>query len=677
MSFPPVKYDTFALQGGVDEVTPTLQLTPGICRRASNFEASISGGYSRIAGYERYDGHDRPSNGTCIVLTCVLTGSVAVGNTVTGSVSLATGKVIALNGSDVVITRLTGGFSTNDNLLVAAVSQGTITGISGSVADGLTGSQYDNLAADEYRASIAAVPGSSSILGLVYYNSALYAFRNNAGATAAAMYKSSASGWTLINFGEEISFSNANTSVGVGDVLTQGGATATIVRVIVQTGTLLSGTNTGRLILSGRAGGAFSAGSATSTGAGALTLSGAQSAITLLPNGRFRCVVGGFGASSSSKCVYGADGVNRAFEFDGTHLVPISTGMTDDTPDLIAIHKQHLFLTFGYSLQFSGSGDPFTWSVVVGAGEIGMTDTITNILPLPGDQTSGALVVFTRRDTSVLYGTSSTTFALSTFNTGAGAVLDSSQNLEQSYMLGDYGVMSLETTKNFGNFASSSLTMTVRPFLRDRINLTTASGINRAKGQYRVFFSDGTGLYLTMKNGQFVGVMPVEYVNPVACMCEGDNQLGLSTSYFGSTNGMVYEMDLGTSFDGDDISATLEMVFNATHSHRLLKRYRKASLEVNSNDYFAFDVGYALGYAAPDVSQSAAVSYSQFLRSSYWDSFVWDSFVWDGNSILPSEVDLTGSAVNISFRISLQSDLVQPFTINTITTHYTPRRGIR
>ena len=41
---PRVLYDLIQLKGGLDQVTPTLSLPPGVVRRAANFEASITGG---------------------------------------------------------------------------------------------------------------------------------------------------------------------------------------------------------------------------------------------------------------------------------------------------------------------------------------------------------------------------------------------------------------------------------------------------------------------------------------------------------------------------------------------------------------------------------------------------------------------------------------------------------
>lgn len=674
---PPVNYDLIRLVGGLDQVTPTLSLPPGVARRAANFECSITGGYTRIAGYERYDGRPNPSDAVYNVLTCNVTGTIAVGNTLTGATSGATGKVIARSGNEVVITRQTGTFQTGENVTVSAVVQGSITAISGVVADGLTDATYRALAADDYRVDIQAVPGSGQIRGVVYYNGVVYAWRNNAGGTAMDIYKSSGTGWTAVTLPEEVSFSNANVNVGEGDTLTQGGVTATIRRVVVETGTLLSGTNTGRLIITGRAGGNFAAGAATSTGAGAVTLGGAQTQITLAPNGRVETVIANFGGGTANYRVYGADSVNRGFEFDGTYYVPLRTGMSVDTPEHVAFHKQHLFFSFGASLQFSAIGEPYSWSPILGAGELAMNGEITNLIVLPGDQSSGALGVYTRNDTSVLYGTDSSSFALSTFNTGTGAIAYTAQNLDQAYVLDDRGVMSLGTSLNFGNFTPASLTMQIRPFIQVRRNLASGSLVNREKGQYRVFFSDSTALYMTILNGKVLGSMPVQFAHPVTCCVEGEQPDGTATSFFGSTNGFVYRLDAGTSFDGAPIPSNFNLVYNSIRSPRILKRYRKASVELTGDAYAQIAFGYDLGYRTSALSQPVDETYENDLRSSYWDSMTWDEFVWDGEELKPSEIEVEGTAENMSIRISSVSAILQPFTVNSIIVHYTPRRGLR
>ena len=85
-----------------------------------------------------------------------------------------------------------------------------------------------------------------------------------------------------MNLGSEVSFTVGSGTIAVGNTLTQGGATAPINKVIITSGTLGAGTAAGRLIIGTVTGGPYAAGAAT-TAAGTLTLSGAQTAITLTP----------------------------------------------------------------------------------------------------------------------------------------------------------------------------------------------------------------------------------------------------------------------------------------------------------------------------------------------------------------------------------------------------------
>jgi hypothetical protein len=678
--FPPVNYDLIRLSGGLDQVTPTLSLRPGTMRRAANFECSITGGYTRIAGYERFDGRPAPSAALYNVLTISVASAIAVGNTVVGDTSGATGKVIYISGGTVVVTRQTGVFVAEEVLKVGGTTVGAIISIEGTVADGLTDATYKSLAADDYRADIGMVPGSGIIRGVAYYNGNVYAWRNNSGGTALAMYKSSSSGWVAVTLGIELAFDDGTTEIAEGATVVGGSSGATgVVRRVLVTGGSWGGTPhaSGRLIFTSVTG-TFQDNEHINVGGTKYALAnGINSQMTWSPNGRVQPVVANFGGGQNNRRLYFCDGVNRAFEFDGTYLVPIATGMSPDVPTRIIAHKQHLFLAFGHSLQFSAIGDAYVWDPVSGAGEIAMNDDITNLIQLPGDQTSGALGVYTDNDTSILYGSSEADFKLSNFNTGTGAYAYTAQNMDQTYALSERGVMGMSTTLNFGNFLANSMTMNIRPFIQARRNLATASVVNREKGQYRLFFSDGDGLYMTVANGKLIGSAPVQFPDPVLCACEGGNVDGPEVSYFGSDTGYVYTLDAGTSFDGANIPANITLVYNAINSPRILKRYRRASLELTGDSYAEFSFAYDLGYRTPELEQPADQVYSNDLRASYWDSFTWDNFVFDGRDLSPTEVEVTGTAENIAIRISSVSNLFKPFTLNSAIVHYTMRRGIR
>lgn len=677
---PPVKYDLVRLQGGLDQVTPMLSLPPGVCRAASNFEHSITGGYTRIAGYDRFDGRPNPSDATYLLLQITTVATISVGDTIDGVSSSAQAKVIAVDGSNYIVTRVSGTFLVGEDVEVSSVVKGEIDSILGISADPLEDAQYRLLAADDYRADIGVVPGTGSILGVAFYDGVVYAWRNNAGNTAADMYKSTSGGWVKVDLGYELKFDGGTGAINDNDVVVgaTSGATGTVKRVVLESGTWGAGTAAGRLIFASVTGTFQNNENLQVSSVTKAVADGTQAAITLAKDGRVQTTTANFGGGVINKRLYGCDGKNRAFEFDGTTYVPIKTGMSPDTPTHIAFHKQHLFLSFGYSLQFSALGDPYQWSPLLGAGELAMNDTITNLIVMPGDQSTGALGVYTRSDTSVLYGTDSSTFKLTNYNTGTGAIAYTGQVMDQAYVLDDRGVIGLSATLNFGNFTPTSLTMNLRPFVQIRRNLATASVVNREKSQYRVFFSDGTGLYLTILNGKFLGAMPVQFSHPVTCAVEGEKPDGTETCFFGSTNGYVYRLDAGTSFDGGVIPASFNLVINSIGSPRILKRYRKASVEMSGDSYAEFAFGYDLGYRSADIDQPLDQDIITNLRTGYyWDGFVWDNFVWDGSNVSPSEVEVNGTAENIAVRFTSVSALYQPFTVNSVILHYTPRRGLR
>lgn len=678
MKMPATQTEFVAFDGGLDEVTPPLLLPSGRCRSAQNFELDTQGGYTRCLGYERYSGQPSPSDADYKYIPATVTGVVANGNTVTGATSGATGVVIASAADRVVATKVTGTFASGENLTIAAVVVAVTTAVAYSAGGDSQDqvAQYHNLAADVYRADIAAVPGSGAILGLKYFAGTLYAVRNNAGGTAAAWYKSSAGGWTAVTFSEEIAFTNANASVGEGDTLTKT-ATATISRVVVRTGTLASGTNTGKLIITGRSG-SFTAGAATTTGGGSLTLSGAQTAITFLPGGRFNFRSYNFGLGER---LYGCDGVNRAFEFDGTVMVPISTGMTADTPTHVATHKNHLFLSFSNSMQHSGIGSPYTWTIVSGAGELNLGSPITAMQPMPGDNIAGgAMACFTANQTYLLYGTSSSDWQLVTQRSDIGALAYTAQFIDAAYYMDLRGVTSLGQSASFGNFEASTLSGLVRPIVNTNKGRIKDSCVIKDKNQYRVLCSGGVVLVMTLRANGVAGFMPLLLAHAMVLMDQSDSSSGEELVFYGDDAGMVYQGEVGTSFDGEPIESFLLLGFNSSKSPRVLKQYRKVVFEVSALGYAQFYCSAELDYASSSVGAVDAEIVGFGLDAPVggsWDTGVWDAGSWDGLTLLPAELPITGLAQNISIRITQFSDYHQSLTFYNGLMHYTPRRQMR
>lgn len=675
--------------GGLDQTTPALALQNGAIVDGLNFEVMLTGGYGRIPGYERYDGRAAPSEASWIVVqVAAFTNVPSVADAVSQAGSGATGVVAAVNNVAgayyMVLTQTAGTF--NDTGVVSKAGPTTIgTAIATTVSPtARQQAQYTNAAADIYRALIGAVPGSGPILGVVAatFNSTdyLYAFRNNAGGTAAALYQASPSGWVAIPLFNTVQFTAGGAATPAdGATLTQGGVTATVKRVVTQSGAW-TGTAAGAFVVTNPSGGNFAAGAATLSGGATVTLSGIQTAIVLLPDGRYQFDKGNFSGQDTTQRIYGCDGVNKAFEFDGETLAPITTGLATDAPSNIRLHKGHLFLTYGSSLLYSGPGTPFMYLPLNGGGEIATGAAITSLLTLPGAQGTAALGVYQLAGTLILYGTSDADWNLIALNTSSGAHRYSVQNLFDSFVFDDLGVITLQATLNFGNFASSALTSNMQPFILQNRTRVSASTINRTKGQYRIFFSSGAGLYLTTANQRYLGGIPVSFPNPVNVADEHTTSSGDEVSYFGSSDdqGYVYQLDRGSSFDGAEIDGFVTLAWDFLKSPRVEKRFRRTSIEVQGNSWVAIEFGYQLGYGTPRLIQPTARSFdTDFAPSPSWDDFTWDEFIWDGRTLTPTTVGLAGTAENIQVTLAVTSDYVQPFVINSLVHQYSTRRQMR
>lgn len=678
LPLPQVLFDTVVLGGGLDQVTPLLLLKPGNVIDAQNYECSVNGGYTRVSGYERFDGQQSPSESGYLAIKANITGAIAIGNVLTGVTSGAVGTVILFNGSTIILTKVTGLYVAGETLNIAGTPRAIFTefGAEWQITAALDAT-YQTLAADVYRADILPVPGTGPIRGVERFAGTVYAWRNNAGGTALALYKSSPAGWVAVSLGFQLSFT-AGLLAGIaeGDTVTglTSGANAIVKRVVLQSGSFGASTAAGRLIFSAVVGVFSAAETLRVAGTNRATCSGAQAAIALLPGGRVETEIGNCAGGANGNRIYGSDGVNKGFEFDGTTYVPITTGMVADTPNHVAVHKSQVFFSFGPSVQFSGVGLPYAWLPVVGAGEIAMPETVTAMRSLPGDQTTAAFGIYTVNAKSILYGSSSADYNLIPFPDAGGANPYSVQKMTDSYCFDSNGISGLRTSVNYGNFGSASLSLRLRPFVQQHRNLVSASAVNHEKSQYCVFFSDGYGLYTTIINGKLSGIMPMYFPNAVNCACAGERDAAQETIFLGSNDGYVYRLGVGRSFDGAEIDAYMTFAWNSMRNSRVLKRFLRGAIEISSSSYAAFGLSFQLGYG--DES-GAEVSYETLTSSTLWDAATWDNFVWDGRSLSPSEFDLEGSAVNIAIRITSKSKVMLPFTMNSNIVHYTLRRIVR
>lgn len=683
--------DYFPLLGGLDQSSAPLAIQPGRLLNCVNFEIAKSGkGYRYPNGYERYDGQVAPSSSTYTLIdfsdgreeitagTTVTTnagGSGATGVCIVTAV-VESGSYAADDASGyVVILATSGTFLTTDSIKVGVdiyITTIDTVHVAGSGApDTTTDATWVALAKAEARSNITTVPGSGDIIGVHRYNSTLYAFRDNAGGTATDMYKSSATGWTQVSLGNQLDFTLGTSAYAVGDTVSQGGVSATVQLVVVTSGSWTGNDAAGFLIVGTVTGGNFAAGAIA--GDGGATASGAQTANTLTKSGRYECINHNFGGHAGSSVMYGVNGVNKAFYYDGTAFAFITTGMTTDKPIHIAAHQGHLFLMFsGGSVQHSSLVSspltaPFVWSAVLGAAEFGIGDEGTGFENTAGE----TLTIFSKNKTKILYGDSAANWNLQDHSNSAGAVEWTIQSLNEPFYVDSDKITSLRATQAYGGFSIAGLSDDIQNFMISKSGLEIASVVSLEKSQYRVLYSDGYFVSMSLRPEGIAGFMIGEYDDSPTCATY-DRDTG--EMFFGCDDGFVYEMDKGTSFDGGDITAFLKIPFNFFKSPNAFKRFYKIIYELSNEDSdsiaFSFVPDYDYMNANIPTAQTSSISVSA--GNMTWDVDNWDTYNWssDSDSVEQPEAYINGMASEMGLLIYHKSSTQTPFTINGVMIEY-------
>lgn len=680
-----VSTDFFAFEGGLNQLTPALAVPQGALLDVQNYEPAIAGGYARTGGYERYSGKTAPSAAVTVAVACTLTTTPAIGVTVIcGAVS---GLFVNAVAGGMIVVSANGAFPVNTALAVNAVQIGVTAPSTTALvvpATPLADAQTALDAGNVLRSLISAVPGSGPVRGLWMINGVLYAWRDNAGATACVIYASSATGWTAVPLYSELKFT---TGLAGSNAITEGstlkgstsGATAIVMRVCREAGVFNTGNATGRYIVQPLAG-TFSASetvkcSVDAYAAVCATVQGPAAQIIIAPAGKYQFVAYNFSGAATTQRVYGVNGVDRAFEFDGLVYVPINSTAAIDKPSYVAAVNNYLYLAILSSMFNSSLANPYGFEVSTGSGQIAVGDNITGFQQMRG----AALAIFTRNTTQQLVGASQATWTKSYISVETGAVPYTTQSIGDTYSLDDRGVINIQATQAYGNFEFGTISRSIQSVIDAMRGKVVTSCVVRQKDQYRLFCSDGSVLVMYQdNNGQqpYKAFTRLQYPVTPSCVTSQEDTSGVERIFMGDSNGFVYELNKGTSFDGLPIEAYARIWYVNNRSPRTRKRYRKAVLEMSAVAYSTLACSAEFSYGDPGVgltSDSLAVTGG----GGYWGSASWDQFYWDAQTINQPALRIDGTGVNMSLLFYSNNALDAGHTLQGAIIHYSARRAER
>jgi hypothetical protein len=393
--------------------------------------------------------------------------------------------------------------------------------------------------------------------------------------------------------------------------------------------------------------------------------------------GRYLTENHNFYGASARKRMYGCNGVGPGFEFDGTAVTFISTGMPVDAPNRIAIYKQQLFFSFpGGSVQHSQVGEPLMWEAKLGAGEIGVGSDVTDMI-----ETTDALHIFTIDAVNTLVGNDEADFVLQPLATeeGQGAIPFSTQKVGVPMYLDVGGLRSITSTNAYGNFRLGALTPQVQPTLggKRRSGIApVASCVVKGKDQYRLFFNDGTGVSVYFGR-KYPEPMLFDLPFAVSCLAVEPAASAGERVFAGASDGFVYELDAGTSYDGDEIIAYLQLPWDNEGSSDVLKRWHKATIELAAEPNTQIGMFAEFDYGDGEQRTLPQQEFTVTGGGGLWNTVSWDEFFWSAPAEGKAECYLDGQGENMSLVIVSQGTEQFSYVLSSLRKKITVRGAKR
>ena len=540
---------------------------------------------------------------------------------------------------------------------------------------------YLHLSQEDRRGDITTVPGQGAVRGVWEYKGDNYAFRDKSSPNEAyaGMYKATSTGWVEQTFGSQLGFENAQALIIANGTTTviggTSGASGVLERVIKMSGGWTGGDPTAGEFVISAVTGTFQCGEDLIIGSAVVAQAGgAQYEQTIAAGGHYEFDNHNFYATTDYQRMYWVNGVDNACEWDGTTLAKITTGMAVDKPIHLRAYAYQLFLAFpGGSLQPSSLGEPLTFDALSGATEIGVGDEITGLI-IEADE---VLSVLCRNSAHMLYGTSTADFKLKPYKGKMGAIEWSAQKIGQSWFLDDRGLTTLTATQDFGDFKQNSVSTKVDPFLQARMTGVRCSQIVRSKNQYRLFFDDGFSLFGTFDGSKVLGFLPIQYGVQPYCAESVEDADGFEKLFMGCDDGFVYQQDIGTSFDGEAIQATLMVNYYHYGTPAYSKRFRGVTFEMDITDNTDIMFLPDFSYGTEEIPRAVEQQNYVVGGGGLWDYALWDKFLWSGQVISTGRNRIDGVGANMGLMFFSESKYLQSYIIQGATVAYSIRRLIR
>lgn len=644
----------FEFRGGlISNLSPLQHGTqaPGSARLLKNFEPSVDGGYKRIEGFDKYDSNFIPSYGEPKVQGSGQSGtSLTIANIFTAPIA---GSTFTISGVTGTYTIASGGVSYSSSTKTATLTLST--SLASSPAD---------------KAAISFTSHIGTVKGVSAWDSSVVAYRNN------DIYSSTGSGWTKINkpsYGTVLVNGGAQTGSSlIVDGLTSSPKTgdtfyvAGIEKVYTVTADAVVTGGASTLAISP------SLASSPADNATITWLSSNVSSGTKLRTFKYQI--------NNEEKLIGVNGLAYPFTWNGTTFTLLNSGPSDISgAEFVSFHKNHMFFAKGNVLTFTAPYTDNDFTAANGAGSISIGNTITGIITF-----RESLIIFTERTISQLVGNSLADFSLQPITRNVGCVAtDTIQEIGGDIIfLGPDGLRLLGATDRVGDFNLGLVSKSVQAEMTSLISSSSsfASVVIKQKSQYRIFgfnesitANNSKGILGTQMVGDNTAALAWAELSGIrAYVADNDYLDQTETIVFANTDGYVYQMESGNTFDGTNITASFATPYVHITDPRVRKTFFKLFLYTDPSGSVTTSVNLKLDFDDIGSVQPQTITLSNSTGSV---GFYGTSGAKYGTTVYGTKLkklfqtQVIGSAFSVSLQFISDGD-DPPFSLDAATLEY-------
>jgi hypothetical protein len=651
----PTQWQTFPVEfkgGLITNISPLQQgiQSPGSARVLKNFEPSVEGGYRRIEGFNKFNSTYVQPYGVPKVQ-----GSGQTGTTLVVANLFAEpqdGDTFTIDGDATTYTITTSGVSYS-----SSTKSATLT-----ISPALTASPAD-------LADLTFSNTSDLIECLISFDQTSIVHRNGDLFVASA-----GSAWTHVNVPEHGSVVAVDGAGQTGTSLTIDGLLTTPQQYDTFT---ISGVEKVYTITTGVT---VTSGGATLTITPALASTPADNAVITFVGAdrstalKHRHTRHSFAGTATLVVV---DGANKPFTYDGTTF----TVLGDCPSDVIAAEhvvefNKHIFFAKGTKLSFTAPYTDDDFSAANGSGVLTLPSDITGLVVFR-DQ----LIIFTRNQIHRLSGTTISDFQLNSVSQDIGCIYeDTIQEVGGDIVfVGPDGIRLLSGTERLNDFGMAVASRPIQSEATDLFKAHTsfASCTIRSKSQYRVFgyassvtvdaargilgtqFADQTAQGMAWAELRGIRVYVVDSVY--------SKDEGTEIIVFAHSDGYVYRMESGNSFDGADILATFSTPFMAINDPRMRKTAYKLTTYLDTSGSVTGNASLKFDFDEPQVIQPTSVTIQNTAAAAaFYGTSTFGTAIYGGKLLTAFINQVVGSGFVISVQYTFQGD-DPPFSLDAAT----------